>query len=308
MRARRITGFLTLTLIAVTTAGVAIAAGTGTVTPPPRIAFVARSDLYPDALAAGPIAGRLGAPLFITAPTTLVPSVEQGLKDYAPELVIIAGDTTAISAGVELAIEAALNLAPDKVIRAAGATRHETAVALVELIGQYNPAFLPVDATAADADLLDGLDSSAFVRKTERRYVSLLAETMTPVVSGTSYDSTQAYLTTTAGAADYIGHLALPDGTRIVSVRAEGRDTDPNHEYQYQLFRYRLADSPVWTPVTDSAVSGVAFSGGLVTTPAQISSGAAVVDNSQYAYGIFLELPAPTAGTLGVLRFVVEVQ
>jgi hypothetical protein len=178
MRARRITGFLTLTLIAVTTAGVAIAAGTGTVTPPPRIAFVARSDLYPDALAAGPIAGRLGAPLFITAPTTLVPSVEQGLKDYAPELVIIAGDTTAISAGVELAIEAALNLAPDKVIRAAGATRHETAVALVELIGQYNPAFLPVDATAADADLLDGLDSAAFQQAGRAPAALLQGETL----------------------------------------------------------------------------------------------------------------------------------
>lgn len=47
--------------------------------------------------------------------------------------------------------------------RAAGTNRTETAKLVADIIGEFNPAFLPVGATAADADLLDGKDSTAFL-------------------------------------------------------------------------------------------------------------------------------------------------
>jgi hypothetical protein len=137
----------------------AIAINGDTIDPPPRIAFVARSDNPADALAAGPVAGQLGAPLFVTPTGTLVDAAKAGLIAYAPELVIITGGFAAISAETEAAIETALGLADDKVVRAQGKDRHETAVAIVNLLAAYNPAYLPVDAKAADADLLDGLDA-----------------------------------------------------------------------------------------------------------------------------------------------------
>lgn len=142
------------------------AAGTGTVDPPPRIAFVARSDVAADALAVGPIAGRLGAPLFTTRATELVAEAQAGLGAYGPELVIIAGGVGAISLDVERTIETALNLPDDKVVRAAGDNRHATAAAIAALINEYDPAFLPVDATALealDAGTLDGMGPDAFV-------------------------------------------------------------------------------------------------------------------------------------------------
>ena len=94
MRTRHLlTGLVALTLIG--TATVAIAAGD----PPPRIAFVARSDNPADALAAGPIAGQLGAPLFTTPPTSLAPEAQAGLGAYGPDLVIITGGGQGIGRG-----------------------------------------------------------------------------------------------------------------------------------------------------------------------------------------------------------------
>lgn len=153
----------------------AIAIGNGTIDPPPRIAFVARSDNPADALAVGPVAGQLGAPLFVTAPDSLVPATEAGLKAYAPKVVIITGGTGAVSAGVEAAIEAALGLPDEKVVRAQGKDRHETAVAITDLLAAYNPAYLPVDAKALTAAFADKA-SKAEVGLSPVAYATVLSD------------------------------------------------------------------------------------------------------------------------------------
>ena len=151
MRTRHLlTGLVALTLIG--TATVAIAAGD----PPPRIAFVARSDNPADALAAGPIAGQLGAPLFTTPPTSLAPEAQAGLGAYGPDLVIITGGEGAVSPEVERSIETALGLPDDKLVRASGPNRHATAAAIVDLLGTYNPAWLGIGGTSADTDAVGG--------------------------------------------------------------------------------------------------------------------------------------------------------
>jgi len=149
-------------------AGIAVAAGTSA--PPPRAAFVANAYVAADALAAGPAAGRLGAPIFTTAQESLSDSAKVGLTAYAPELVIVVGGTAAIadsvlteiSTATGLAIQPAGDAASSGIIRVFGTERTETAQKIAELFSAYDPAFLPADGKAYDADLLDGKDSSDF--------------------------------------------------------------------------------------------------------------------------------------------------
>lgn len=139
-------------------AGLAALASTGArIDPPPRIAFVARGDVAADALAVGPVAGRLDAPVFTTPSGFLAEAARQGLLDHDPDLVIIAGGTAAVSLATEAEIEAALGLPADQVVRAAGGDRFETAREIAQLLYRFSPAFLPVDGTAVDAEHLDGL-------------------------------------------------------------------------------------------------------------------------------------------------------
>jgi hypothetical protein len=155
----------------------AVAAGTGTVAPPPKIAFVTtNANVAPDALTVGPMAGRLGAPLFITDKDNLGEDTKNALVAYDPQLIIIAGGPNTVTDAVLAQIAAATGLDikefDDKpssgIIRAFGSGRDQTAAKLSELIANYNPKFLPTDATAADSDLLDGKDSTAFLGKTEK--------------------------------------------------------------------------------------------------------------------------------------------
>lgn len=162
------TGFVMVVLIASIVG--AVATGTGTLDKPPKVAFVAAGGIFPDALAVGPMAGRLGAPLYLTATESLSEATRDALIAYGAELIIVAGGTNTVHDVVLAEIAAATGLSirsyDDKpstgIVRAAGTGREGTAVAVAELLDGYNPAFLPVDATAADADLLDGEEASAF--------------------------------------------------------------------------------------------------------------------------------------------------
>lgn len=165
-------------------AGFAIG-GTGTIKPPPRVAFLANGINPADALAAGPIAGRFGAPLFTTPPDSLSPAAAQGIKDYAPDLIIALGGPVALTNDVLIELRDATELAllpdnddtpTDGIVRVFGESRYDTAAAVAGLLGAYSPAFLPVDATALgaveaataetaeDADLLDGIDSDDYLQ------------------------------------------------------------------------------------------------------------------------------------------------
>lgn len=161
-RARQLVTTMALSALLASALAVAHAVETASIEPPPRMAFVARADNPADALAVGPIAGKFGAPLYTTWPSELVPAAEAGLQAYGPELVIIAGGDGAIHPSTAQAIQKAL---PDaEVIRVFGEGRNETARKISELIDDYNPAHLPVDATARNAEMLDGKDATAFAR------------------------------------------------------------------------------------------------------------------------------------------------
>ncbi|MCP3997117.1 MAG: S-layer homology domain-containing protein [bacterium] len=165
------------------------------------------------------------------------------------------------------------------------------------------------DNRVVDAGSLGGIDSTGFVQTDELRYFSLLAETMQPVDSTIGYDNTQALLTTTSvsslnGSATYVGQVDLPHGTTIQRVIAHGFDGSATEEYTFALFRYSLFDTPVWTQTTDFRRSGIPWNGGNLVSELLPYPAMAQVDNLNYSYGVFVELPADMS--LGVLRFVVE--
>ena len=148
------------------------AGGTGTVAPPPRVALVAHGVNPADALAAGPIASQIGAPIFTTSPNGLSDGAEDGLVAYAPEIVIVVGGAGALPDAILDEIRDATGLVGDDVRRVFGDDRYKTAQALSTMLADegFTTAFLPVDATAMgaldadDSDMLDGLDSTDFVR------------------------------------------------------------------------------------------------------------------------------------------------
>lgn len=174
--------FLTLlaSIVVLATGAVAGQAigGSGVVAPPPDIAFLANGLNPADALAAGGIAGQLGAPLFTTGRDALESAARDGLIALDPDLVIILGGPAAIAESVANEVAAALGLAVTTadaprsgILRVAGPTRFETAAAVATLLTRYRPAYLPVGATALgaleaavaeDSVRLGGLDASAF--------------------------------------------------------------------------------------------------------------------------------------------------
>ena len=203
----RRTLFTALSVIALLATGLVAgyaAGGTGTVDPPPRIAFLANGINPADALAAGGIAGQLGAPLFTTRPDALEQAASDGLEDYEPDLLIVLGGPVAIAQPVMDAAAAAAGLTvvtdadarPDEgAIRVAGNDRYLTAAAVASLLSDYDVAYLPVDATALgaldadtateadNADTLDGIDSTGFA-------LSDQACTAGQVVTGIAADGT----------------------------------------------------------------------------------------------------------------------
>lgn len=201
------TGLVALLALAGVTA--AIAAGPAG-DPPPRIAFLANGIVPADALAAGPIAGQLGAPLFTTQPDTLSQPAADGLDDADPELVIVLGGPVAVSdtvvnqaaAVTGLTVVADPDSRPDAgIVRAAGQDRFETAQIVAQLLGAYDPAYLGVDLTAVDADLLDGKDSTAF-QPAGAYALAGQACTAGKVVTGIAADGTPTCATDQVGAFD----------------------------------------------------------------------------------------------------------
>lgn len=145
--------------------------GADAVDGPVDVVFVARSDEFADALAGGPLAALRGAPMLLTRTDTLEPDTIAELERLDPDRIIILGGPVAISESTEAALEQYAG--PGGVDRIAGATRFETAAKIAEqlpakaadadlLDGKDSSAFLGAGDKAADADKLDGLDATAF--------------------------------------------------------------------------------------------------------------------------------------------------
>ncbi len=117
--------------------------------------FIASGLAYPDGLAGGAEAARLGAPLLLTDPQKLSPETLTELQRLAPTTVYLLGGTVSISKTVAQAVAAAVPSAA--VTRLGGADRYATAVAIS---GLQAPG-VPVVYVAAGTNFPDGLSGAA---------------------------------------------------------------------------------------------------------------------------------------------------
>jgi putative cell wall-binding protein len=98
-----------------------------------RTAIIATGWNYPDALAAGPAAGRLGAPvILVDGGAPLDAATRELIRDLGVTDVYIAGGAAAVRASIEEDLKAILG--SDRVTRLAGADRFDTAALIGDAI------------------------------------------------------------------------------------------------------------------------------------------------------------------------------
>ncbi|WKZ81655.1 MAG: cell wall-binding repeat-containing protein [Acidimicrobiia bacterium] len=97
---------------------------------PVTTVFVATGTGFADALAGGPAAAHLDAPLLLTRPDSLPSETIAELNRLQPETIVILGGTAAVSTSVETALAA---YATEPPVRRGGSNRYDTA----RLIGEY---------------------------------------------------------------------------------------------------------------------------------------------------------------------------
>ena len=147
------------------------------------VVYVATGEGFPDALGASSAAAVQGGPVLLVTKNSIPAETATELVRLSPEVIYVAGGTAVVS---DTVFEALQTYAPS-VIRVAGRNRYETAVEVsksafpITLTGGSDTAALEaavatltarLDAfesggKAADADLLDGNDSTAFVEHGE---------------------------------------------------------------------------------------------------------------------------------------------
>lgn len=97
---------------------------------PVTTVFVATGTGFADALAGGPAAAHLDAPLLLTRPDSLPGETIAELNRLQPDTIVIVGGTAAVSTSVETALAAYATNPP---VRRGGSNRYDTA----RLIGEY---------------------------------------------------------------------------------------------------------------------------------------------------------------------------
>jgi len=134
------------------------------------VAFLANGRNFPDALAAGNVAARLGGPVLLVERDRLPGIVRDAVNGLRPARLVLVGGPAAITEDVRR------QLAPhDRIDRVGGADRYETAAAL---IGEA-PGTSDVGVVASGRDFADALAGGAVAGATDGSLV-LAAETCLP--------------------------------------------------------------------------------------------------------------------------------
>jgi putative cell wall-binding protein len=124
--------------------------------PDAPVAFIATAAAFPDALAGGPLAARLGAPILLTLPDRLPDATAAELRRLRPARIVLLGGTAAVSAAVADAVAAFTR--PAGVDRISGPTRFETAA---EIARQGFTAPVGIAFVVTGHDFPDALSGAA---------------------------------------------------------------------------------------------------------------------------------------------------
>lgn len=123
----------------------------------PELVFVARGDLFPDALVVAPVSYAHGYPVILTRPDALPAVTASIIDELRPPRVIIAGGVTAVTAEVAAQIDARPSVV--RVDRKGGSDRYETAALIARWAAEeYRavPAFIGVACGTNYPDALAG--------------------------------------------------------------------------------------------------------------------------------------------------------
>jgi len=93
---------------------------------------IARSDLYPDALAAAPLAAKVGGSLLLSPPSGLTTALKAEVKRLGATSAYVIGDTTALSSQVDADLR---NSGVTTITRIGGPTRYDTAALIAQQVG-----------------------------------------------------------------------------------------------------------------------------------------------------------------------------
>lgn len=224
--------------------------------------LIATARAFPDALAAAPWAAQLGAPLLLSRPGGLSPSVVAELERLAPSSVLLVGGTAALGDAVMDDVRTALPTAT--VERVGGADRYATAGLIAGRVVQDSTAEVFV---ASGQDFPDALVLSALAARHQAPLV-LVRETSVPdataqALAGIDYDALYA-----AGGTAVIADDVLVEAAAGAAVtRYSGPD-------RYGTAQQVLAEFPDEGKVL--VASGRAFPDALTSVPVAARTGAGV--------------------------------
>ena len=126
----------------------AVAVSKATFTPGVLTAYVVSGEGFPDALAAGPVAGANQSPVLLTKRDSLPAVVAAELQRLKPSTVIVVGGTGVITNSVMAAMERASGAGA---VRFAGADRYATAVRMAIALEEVQTAYIASGESFADA-------------------------------------------------------------------------------------------------------------------------------------------------------------
>jgi hypothetical protein len=145
--------------------GAANQARAGSATP---VVYVTTGENFPDALGAGPAAAIVKGPILLVAQNAIPGETAAELTRLAPDKIIIVGGTAVVSPAVEDGLKAYAGT----VERIAGSNRYDTAA---KLSASVFPASVAAFPGPIDADTLDGKDSAAFASSVHDHDANYLA-------------------------------------------------------------------------------------------------------------------------------------
>jgi len=119
--------------------------------------ILANAYIFPDALAAGPLAHKLNAPILLTDAAALTPPTLAEIQKLAPQKITIIGGTAVISQAIQDSLSATYG--KDNVTRYGGVDRYATAADIAAALGTTGKAVI---ANGEDGHYPDALAISSY--------------------------------------------------------------------------------------------------------------------------------------------------
>lgn len=219
------------------------------------VVVVASGESFPDALASGPVAAKLGGPLLLTQGTALTAPTKAEIGRLKPSTIVVSGGVAAIN---DTVLNDLKKLA-GTVVRVSGADRYETS----RKLASYAFSSAPVAFVASGDAFPDGISAGAGAAG---RGGPLLLVSSGPTAADAATGSLLKSLKTTA--ARVVGGTAVVSANSLTTIKASVADTQRVAGADRFLTSVAIAKNyfPTATPQV-FVVNGMNFPDGLVAAP-----------------------------------------